>query len=204
MLSATTTGFKNGIRRSQLPLDRILPFLASPPRIFETIFPSGLDALNTRSETTIDIARYSPRLDHQPDVSSYWQLADSGETPVNSDIDSEEWVDFQALNNWVAVGIQSSTRNNNPSVQWLEARRRTLPARNNPYMPRPNSAPSGCLAFTLVPQKYSVSSAVSYHQHVNRTTRLMDGRSHLGTGNQQKCQPLIEEIAHEDGWVLVT
>lgn len=192
------------MKRSQLPLDRILPFLASPPRIFETTFPSGLDALNTRSETTIHLARCSSRQDNQPDAPSYWQLADDMERPVKSDVDDEEWVDFQASSTWVAVDIKPFTRNNNPTVEWLETRRRTLSPSNNPYLPRTQSPSSGCLAFTLVPQKYSVPSAISYYQHNNGTTRLADTRTHLDTGNQDKCQPLIEEIAHEDGWVLVT
>lgn len=203
MLSAITTGFKDGIRRSQLPLDRILSFLASPPRIFETIFPSGLDALNTRSETTIDIVRYSPRLDHQSDALSYWQLADNGEAPVNNDMNDEEWVDCQTSNSWAAVDIQPSTRNNKSSVDWLGTRRRILSSKTDPYMPKSQPPVSGCLAFTLIPQKYSVPSAVSYYQHINRTSRLVDVHPHR-TGSQQKCQPLIEDIAHEDGWVLVT
>lgn len=197
------TGFKNGVRRSQLPLDRIMSFLASPPRIFETVFPSGLDALNTRLETTITVARCSPRMEHQSDAPSNWQLVDNGEAAVNSNMDDEEWVDFQTPNNWIVVDIQPITRNNKPSVEWLETRRRILGPRNNPYIPNLQKPPSGGLNFTLVPQKYSVPSAVSYYQHINRTTRLTDLDPHLGAASQQKCQPLIEEMAHEDGWVLV-
>lgn len=186
------------IRRSALPIDRILPFLAVPPRIYETFFPTGFDLLQGKAETTISLVRSnSPHDCDSPNQSPYWPPS-ARDKAIESDEDDEEWIDIQDTKRWVATEMHSASLEWSPPINGPNFRSWILPSKSEP---RSHCMPQGCVLISLVPQKHHAAAVVSYTKWREEARRLEKQRRVISVLNEWRRG---EEEQQEDDWVLVS
>ncbi|KAF2169945.1 hypothetical protein M409DRAFT_51732 [Zasmidium cellare ATCC 36951] len=187
-------GFEGPLKRFKLPLDRLSPFLAAPPRILEAVRLYDLCSLDSSIEVTIHLTRSSITHGYQLQEQPSDTPSGHEKTLLNSNADGEGWVDFQAAK-W--TGDVRFTFECKKPFDWLEAMKRIIPYMADP--PRSPFLSAEQIDLTMIPHKFSMPSTTSYYRYLEAMKSSTNVESVTEIFKRMKA----EETANEDGWVLV-